>query len=67
MKKPYVAIVDDDASFAAYLRTFLSQRGYEARCYTRGDEVLASACSQGVTPGSPGDHALGPQSGINDR
>ena len=42
MKKPYVAIVDDDASFAAYLRTFLSLRGYEARCYTRGDEVLAS-------------------------
>ena len=42
MKKPYVAIVDDDSSFAAYLRTFLSLRGYEARCYTRGDEVLAS-------------------------
>jgi two-component system response regulator AtoC len=42
MKKPSVAIVDDDASFAAYLRTFLSLRGYEARCYTRGDEVLAS-------------------------
>jgi two-component system response regulator AtoC len=42
MKKHYVAIVDDDASFAAYLRTFLSLRGYEARCYTRGDEVLAS-------------------------
>ena len=42
MKKPYVAIVDDDASFAAYLRTFLSLRGYEARCYTRGDEMLAS-------------------------
>src|SRR5919107_1105655 len=42
MKKPYVAIVDDDASFAQYLRTFLSLRGYEARCYTRGDELLAS-------------------------
>jgi two-component system, NtrC family, response regulator AtoC len=42
MKKPFVAIVDDDASFAAYLRTFLSLRGYEARCYTRGDELLAS-------------------------
>ena len=27
---------------AAYLRTFLSLRGYEARCYTRGDELLAS-------------------------
>jgi two-component system, NtrC family, response regulator AtoC len=42
MNKPYVAIVDDDSSFAQYLRTFLSLRGYEARCYTRGDEVLAS-------------------------
>jgi two-component system, NtrC family, response regulator AtoC len=42
MKNPYVAIVDDDASFANYLRTFLSLRGYEARCYTRGDELLAS-------------------------
>ena len=42
MKKPYVAIVDDDSAFAAYLRTFLSLRGYEARTYTRGDELLAS-------------------------
>ena len=42
MSKPYVAIVDDDSGFAAYLRTFLSLRGYEARCYTRGDELLAS-------------------------
>jgi DNA-binding NtrC family response regulator len=42
MKKPYVAIVDDDAGFATYLKTFLSLRGYEARCYTRGDELLAS-------------------------
>jgi two-component system response regulator AtoC len=42
MKKPYVAIVDDDSSFSAYLRTFLSLRGYEARCYTRGDELLAA-------------------------
>jgi DNA-binding NtrC family response regulator len=42
MKKPYVAIVDDDSAFAAYLRTFLALRGYEARCYTRGDEMLAS-------------------------
>ena len=42
LKKPYVAIVDDDAAFAAYLRTFLSLRGYEARCYSRGDELLAS-------------------------
>ena len=42
MKKPFVAIVDDDAPFASYLRTFLSLRGYEARCYTRGDELLAA-------------------------
>src|SRR6476646_1340756 len=42
MKNAYVAIVDDDSSFAAYLRTFLSLRGYEERCYTRGDELLAS-------------------------
>ena len=40
--KKYVAIVDDDSAFGAYLRTFLSLRGYEARCYTRGDELLAS-------------------------
>jgi two-component system response regulator AtoC len=42
MKKPYVAIVDDDAEFAQYLKTFLSLRGYEARCYARGDELLGS-------------------------
>ena len=42
MKKPFIAIVDDDSGFASYLRTFLSLRGYEARCYTRGDELLAS-------------------------
>jgi len=40
--KQYVAIVDDDSAFGAYLKTFLSLRGYEARCYTRGDEFLAS-------------------------
>ena len=42
MNKPSVAIVDDDSSFAGYLRTFLSLRGYEARTYTRGDELLAT-------------------------
>jgi two-component system, NtrC family, response regulator AtoC len=42
MTKPYIAIVDDDPAFASYLRTFLSLRGYEARCYTRGDELLAA-------------------------
>jgi two-component system response regulator AtoC len=40
--KPYIAIVDDDASFASYLRTFLSLRGYDVRCYSRGDELLAA-------------------------
>ena len=40
--KPYIAIVDDDSAFASYLRTFLSLRGYEARCYSRGDELLAA-------------------------
>ena len=40
--KPYIAIVDDDSAFASYLRTFLSLRGYEVRCYTRGDELLAA-------------------------
>ena len=42
MKKPYVAIVDDDSGFANYLRTFLSLRGYETRSYTRGDEMVAA-------------------------
>jgi two-component system response regulator AtoC len=34
--------VDDEPTFAAYLQTFLALRGYEARCYTRGDELLAA-------------------------
>ena len=42
MKKPYIAIVDDDSAFANYLRTFLSLRGYETRSYSRGDEMIAS-------------------------
>ncbi|HSK09338.1 MAG TPA: sigma-54 dependent transcriptional regulator [Vicinamibacterales bacterium] len=42
MKKPFVAIVDDDSAFSNYLRTFLSLRGYETRTYSRGDEVLAA-------------------------
>ena len=49
MRKPFVAIVDDDSAFAAYLRTFLSLRGYEARAYSRGDEMLA-AIRQGDPP-----------------
>jgi DNA-binding NtrC family response regulator len=49
LKKPYVAIVDDDSAFANYLRTFLSLRGYETRSYLRGDEIVA-AIKQGDPP-----------------
>jgi two-component system, NtrC family, response regulator AtoC len=49
LKKPYVAIVDDDSGFAGYLRTFLSLRGYETRSYSRGDEMVA-AVKQGDPP-----------------
>jgi two-component system response regulator AtoC len=49
VKKPYVAIVDDDSAFANYLRTFLSLRGYETRSYSRGDEMVA-AVKQGDPP-----------------
>jgi two-component system, NtrC family, response regulator AtoC len=49
MNGPFVAIVDDDSAFAAYLRTFLSLRGYQTRCYSRGDEMLA-AIRQGDPP-----------------
>src|SRR6202008_3904418 len=49
MKKPYVAIVDDDSAFANYLRTFLSLRGYDTRSYSRGDEMRA-AVKQGDPP-----------------
>jgi two-component system response regulator AtoC len=53
LKKPYVAIVDDDSGFAGYLRTFLSLRGYETRAYSRGDEMVAS-----VKAGDPPDVVL---------
>ena len=49
MKKPLVAVVDDDSAFSSYLRTFLSLRGYETRAYSRGDEMLA-AIRQGDPP-----------------
>jgi two-component system response regulator AtoC len=49
LKKPFVAIVDDDSGFANYLRTFLSLRGYETRAYSRGDEMVA-AIKQGDPP-----------------
>src|ERR1700739_4923992 len=53
MKKPSVAIVDDDSAFANYLRTFLSLRGYETRSYSRGNELVAS-----VKQGDPPDIVL---------
>jgi len=53
LKKPFVAIVDDDSAFANYLRTFLSLRGYETRSYSRGDELIAS-----VKQGDPPDIVL---------
>jgi two-component system response regulator AtoC len=53
LKKPFVAIVDDDSAFANYLRTFLSLRGYDTRSFSRGDEMLAS-----VKQGDPPDIVL---------
>src|SRR4051812_45978108 len=44
-----IAVVDDDSGFAGYLRTFLALRGYEARSYSRGDEIVA-AIRQGEPP-----------------
>lgn len=56
-RRPSIAVVDDDSGFAGYLRTFLALRGYEARAYTRGDEILAairhrrtSSCSTSPCP-----------------
>src|SRR5688572_31667880 len=48
-RRPSIAVVDDDSGFAGYLRTFLALRGYEARAYSRGDEILA-AIRQGEPP-----------------
>ena len=53
MRKPYIAIVDDDSGFSGYLRTFLSLRGYETRSYSRGDEMVAA-----VRQGDPPDVVL---------
>ena len=43
MKAPLIAIADDDAAFANYLKTFLDARGYLARVYNHGEDLLASA------------------------
>jgi two-component system response regulator AtoC len=48
-RRPSIAVVDDDSGFAGYLRTFLALRGYEARTYSRGDEIVA-AIRQGQPP-----------------
>jgi DNA-binding NtrC family response regulator len=48
-RRPSIAVVDDDSGFAGYLRTFLALRGYEARAYSRGDEIVA-AIRQGEPP-----------------
>jgi two-component system response regulator AtoC len=48
-RRPSIAIVDDDSGFAGYLRTFLDIRGFEARSYSRGDEIVA-AIRQGEPP-----------------
>src|SRR5918993_1869562 len=48
-RRPSIAVVDDDSGFSGYLRTFLGVRGYEARSYTRGDEIVA-AIRQGEPP-----------------
>jgi two-component system, NtrC family, response regulator AtoC len=49
LKKPFIAVVDDDSAFANYLKTFLSLRGYDTRSYSRGDEMIA-AVKQGDPP-----------------
>jgi two-component system, NtrC family, response regulator AtoC len=43
MKPPLVAIADDDAAFANYLKTFLDGRGYQSRVYSHGEELLSAA------------------------
>jgi two-component system response regulator AtoC len=48
-RRALIAVVDDDGGFASYLRTFLALRGYDARSYTRGDEIVA-AIRQGEPP-----------------
>jgi two-component system response regulator AtoC len=52
-RRPALAVVDDDSSFAEYLRTFLALRGYQARSYSRGDELLAA-----IRDGEPPDVVL---------
>jgi two-component system response regulator AtoC len=48
MRRPLVAIADDDLSFANYLQTFLASRGYDSRVYGHGEQLLAAARSGDV-------------------
>ena len=43
VRAPLIAIADDDVSFANYLKTFLDARGYLARVYSHGEDLLAAA------------------------
>src|SRR5262252_1851846 len=43
MRAPQIAIADDDTAFANYLKTFLEARGYLARVYGHGEDLLAAA------------------------
>ena len=43
MRAPQIAIADDDTGFANYLKTFLEARGYLARVYGHGEDLLAAA------------------------
>jgi two-component system, NtrC family, response regulator AtoC len=42
VRAPFIAIADDDTAFANYLKTFLDARGYLARVYNHGEDLLAS-------------------------
>jgi len=42
LEAPLVAIADDDVAFATYLKTFLEGRGYLARLYHRGEDLMAA-------------------------
>src|SRR3954469_6411749 len=43
VRAPLIAIADDDSAFANYLKTFLDARGYLARVYSHGEDLLAAA------------------------
>src|SRR3954465_4680822 len=43
VRAPLIAIADDDTAFANYLKTFLDARGYLARVYNHGEDLLSSA------------------------